>query len=176
MGVSGQAKLTRGPSAAVRRRMRADLPGVAAPAPADALRRPSPAWRSAEVSQCGELLDLLGRQGVGVSVRAGSLIITGKPRTMAGAMALETLRDREGAVERAIALAFERGPELVQLLAERRAGSEQRRRGRKPRPKNNLSTPTAAAVPSNRQKSSGQTPAACSPPSASAFPFGEVPQ
>jgi hypothetical protein len=90
---------------------------------------------------------------VRVKVRAGCLLIVGVPRTMAGRMAIETLTGREAAVERAIALAFERGPELARLLAERRAGSEQRRRGRKTRTKKNLSSPAAALGSSTRGKS-----------------------
>lgn len=169
MGLTGIAKLPKGPSAAVRRRMGRDQAGGAAFLPADALRRVSPAWRSAEVSQCGELLDALARQGVRVSVRAGSLIITGKPRTMAGAMALETLRGREPAVERALAVAFERGPELARLLAARRESAAERRRGRKPRLKKNLSEPTVGVVRSNRRESSGLNSPACPPPSAPIF-------
>jgi hypothetical protein len=147
--VSGAPKRAADPAVRGTGVVAGEQPEVAASLPAEERRRVRRATCSAEVEQCGQLLDALAQQGVGVRVEAGALVVEGEPRDLFGAMALETLRDREVAVSRALVLAAERAPDFARLLAERRAGAEQRRRARKPRTgrakKNQVPVPVMAA-------------------------------
>lgn len=181
MGLTGVAKLPmKGPSAAVRRRMRAEQAEGAASVPA---RRPR-AVSACELLECAVLIAALSKRGVSVSVVGGCVVFGGDVhapvRRSVGAFldsARETLDGRTAAVAAALA----RGPAFgLRIAEERRVASAAIRRGRKIRTnhaKKNLSRPAVGVAPPTDAKAAGlNSPPLRLLPSASTFSLGEVPQ